>query len=684
MTNFDDTQGKDDLANPQSTSLIRRTPMTGASLVDPGTSGSTDPDFPPSRLTFLAIVALSAWGGVVAGLLEVALVVLRKRFFDADQIIKFTHHFHWFIPVANLGLFVALAAIGYPFVRIWPDRGRRLFTRALATFTLLPAILVAFPKIYAAALLLLAAGLATRIVPILERSRLRRHPVPLAGFFLPVAIVAFLAGTDWYRDHSKRVAENARPLPPPGSPNVLMVVLDTVAASHSSLNGYNRATTTTLSELAGRGLRFDCARATSSWTLPSHASMFTGQWLHDNPVGWLTPLDNQKPTIAEYLGSHGYATAGFIANVWFCAVGSGLSRGFAHYEDYIFPRLTALKTCVIGRRAIEFYQDAVSLNEDILKSVGCFDALEFIRESLANNRKDAAEVNGELLDWLSGRDQPDRPFFAFLNYFDAHYPYVIKPGRLRRFGAEPDDDYKRFLINHWWEIDKTKVSPSGVAFAADAYDDCIADLDEQIGKLIDTLERRGILENTWLIVVSDHGESFGEHPNIFGHGSTLFDTEVRVPLVIVPPTKLKRAIERPVGEPVSLRDIAATIVAMTGLTTGSPFPGDSLTRFRKNAMPDSEGGRPAILSELVPNDPDNRDYWGLPESLPPRASLKDSEWSYMRREVEVGEQLYHLTEDSREQRNLAQDPSFQETLRRLRASLDRWTKGPLLPGRFPP
>ena len=59
------------------------------------------------------------------------------------------------------------------------------------------------------------------------------------------------------------------------------------------------------------------------------------------------------------------------------------------------------------------------------------------------------------------------------------------------------------------------MSPSGVAFASDAYDDCIADLDEQVGKLIDTLDRRGILEQTWLIVVSDHGESFGEHPNIF-------------------------------------------------------------------------------------------------------------------------------------------------------------------------
>src|SRR6202030_3581936 len=111
----------------------------------------------------------------------------------------------------------------------------------------------------------------------------------LAGFPLPLTILAIVAGSVWYRDHSKQIAENARPLPPPGSPNVLMLVLAPPPASHTSVNGYNRATTNTLKELATRGLRFDCARSTSSWTLPSHASMFTGRWFHELSLGWLTP-----------------------------------------------------------------------------------------------------------------------------------------------------------------------------------------------------------------------------------------------------------------------------------------------------------------------------------------------------------------------------------------------------------
>jgi arylsulfatase A-like enzyme len=660
------------------------TSSTGVDTSTGGATGSTDPVRPRSRPALRTIFALSAWCGLVAGLLEVAAILLRKRLFDADQILRLSHHFVWLIPVANLCIFIALAVIGSAVLLIWPRRGRWLFTRALAAFTLLPPLLAAFPRIYAAALLLLAAGIAVRIVPLIERNHRRFHPYLLAGFLLPSAVVAILAGSVWSRDHSRQVAEDARPLPPPGSPNVLMVVLDTVAAGHASVNGYDRATTNTLSELAARGIQFDCARSTSSWTLPSHASMFTGRWLHELSLGWLTPLDGRQPTIAEFLGNHGYATAGFVANSWFCGASSGLSRGFTHYEDYIFPRLTTLKNCRMVGRALENYEVMFYFTKDVLRDLGCLDAVQLIHESLDSNRKDAAEVNRELLEWLSTRDQPDRPFFAFLNYFDAHSRYVLQPGRLRRFGAEPDDDYKRILIDHWQEMDKTGVSPAGVAFASDAYDDCIADLDEQVGKLVDALDRRGVLERTWLIVVSDHGESFGEHGNVFCHGSSLYDTEVRVPLLIIPPSKMETPAGLAIRDPVSLRDIAATIVDMAGLTAVSSFPGNSLTRFWKRRSPASDGVEPAILSELVPNDPKDRNYWGLPARLPPRASLKDSEWSYMRREVEVGEQLYHLTEDAREQRNRAQDPSVQDTLRRLRARLDRRTEGPLLPGRFPP
>jgi arylsulfatase A-like enzyme len=239
------------------------------------------------------------------------------------------------------------------------------------------------------------------------------------------------------------------------------------------------------------------------------------------------------------------------------------------------------------------------------------------------------------------------------------------------------------LIQHWWELDKTTVSPAGVAFAADAYDDCIADLDEQLGVLVDELDRRGVLDQTWLFIASDHGESFGEHAGIFCHGTSLYQTELHVPLLVIPPGG--SATQQTVKETVSLRDLAATIVDVAGLESGAPFPGVSLARFWKQpslVAPVQPPSTSPALAEVVPNDPLKRDYWGLPRQLSPLGAVKQGEWSYIRRETDLREELFHVSQDAKEQRNLAGDPSAQTTLKQMRAALDRQTAGPLLPGRF--
>ena len=181
-------------------------------------------------------------------------------------------------------------------------------------------------------------------------------------------------------------------------------MLDTVAAGHLSLYGYDRPTSTTLVELAERGIRFDAAQATSSWTLPSHATMFTGRWMHELSVGWLNPLDRDASDAGRVPRAQGYATAGFIANTTYCASDSGLGRGFTHYEDFIFPELTAFKTAVAGqsgpgRRAVD--------RAACLKAVASFGdrCVPWIslRHASRHDRKGAATVNREFLDWLASR-----------------------------------------------------------------------------------------------------------------------------------------------------------------------------------------------------------------------------------------------------------------------------------------
>jgi arylsulfatase A-like enzyme len=656
-----------------------------AASAEVGTFASSPADAGTGRRPFVSLWLLTGWCGLVAGLLEVGAMALRKGVFDSDQLYRMSRHFVWLIPLSNLCLFLMLGLFGCGVILIGPRGGRRLFARILCALTLLPAMLVAVPQIYGLAWAVVALGLAAQLVPLFERHRGIVRRFVLISSPAAVATVAILGASLWFGDRITRERERARPLPPPGSPNVLLIVMDTVAAGHLGLYGYNRATSTTLVELAGRGIRFDSARAASSWTLTSHATMFTGRWLHELSVGWLTPLDRAHPTLAEYLGGRGYATAGFVANTDYCATDSGLARGFTRYQDFIFPELTALKTTVLVRRALEGYQAVVYFTEDWLEATGLMPAVERLWRSLDTDRKGAAVVNRELLDWLSRRAPSERPFFAFLNYFDAHYPYRLPPGRFRRFGVEPSNNYERTLIQHWWELDKTTVSPEGVAFVRDAYDDCIADLDEQLGKLLDELDRRGILGETWLIIASDHGESFGEHAGIFCHGKSLYETELHVPLLVVPPGDV--AANRVVGEPVSLRDLAATIVDVTGLEAGAPFPGASLARFwgppSKPGAGRASSASPA-LAEVVPNDPSRRDSWGAPRPLPALGAVKNEEWSYIRREGDARDELFHLRDDPREKYNRADDPAVRATLQRMRSTLDRLTEGPLSPRRFRP
>ncbi len=298
------------------------------------------------------------------------------------------------------------------------------------------------------------------------------------------------------------------------------------------------------------------------------------------------------------------------------------------------------------------------------------------------DRKEASGVNREFLDWLSRRRQPERPFFAFLNYYDAHSPYELPSARIHRFGNQPVDPRDSDMIQGWWSMDKTAISPRDIAFAHDAYDDCVADLDEQLGRLFDELERRAILETTWVILAADHGESFGEHAGVFCHGTSLYQTELHVPLVIIPPGGLSS--KRVVTEPVSLRDLAATIVDVLGFQSGSPFPGESLARFWDGSSPSPSTLADRALSEVVPIDPLNPDPLEMVKPHWPIAAVIEGGWAYIRREADGREELFHLHEDAKESHNLASSPTAQPELERMRGSLRGLTAGPLTPQRFNP
>jgi len=452
---------------------------------------------------------------------------------------------------------------------------------------------------------------------------------------------------------------------------VLLVVLDTVRADHLSLYGYGRLTTPALERLAKRGIRFDEARATAPWTLPSHASFFTGRWPHELGVKWLTPLGGNFPTLAEYLGSRGYATAGFVANTLYCSYEAGLDRGFTHYEDYVLEQLMPFRTAWLVDLVLQKICD-VGVFVGRSFDVGPFRPTHeswFGTLFTVDRRKDARAINRAFMEWLSHRREPARPFFAFLNFYDAHAPYVLPRGAEYRFGLKPQRaaDFI-FLVEYWESLDKLKLPPVYRNLARDSYDNCVAYLDERLGSLFDGLQRRGVLDRTLVIVTSDHGEGLGEH-DLFDHGESLYRNEIHVPLLIVLPARNQS--QAVVRDTVSLRDLPATILDLAGLGSGSPFPGRSLARLWRDPSPGA--GSVAVdgaISELPRPNPYDPNHGRSPAHRGPLMSLAEGDFVYIRNERDETEEFFNARDDPGELRNLAELAAVQPILQRFRRRLN--------------
>ncbi len=396
-------------------------------------------------------------------------------------------------------------------------------------------------------------------------------------------LVAILFATAFWtiggRIWSEHRQKSALPTAPARAQNVLLIVWDTVRAANTSLYGYSRATTPNLERLASRGVRFDLAFSASSWTLASHASMFTGRWPHELRVDWKAPMRDGVPTLAEYLAAHGYDTAGFVANLDYCAAETGLARGFAHYEDYPLSLFDTFTGHVALGRRIDVPAWASAIESFLEKHTGrWYDVLPRSKE----HEKRADAINGAFLRWLGRRPANGRPFFAFLNYNDAHTPYEVPDPSIPGFGLRPSSASHRRILRAFTGVDKMTLSAADVHMANDVYDDCLFYMDLQLGLLIDELGRRGVLKDTLLIIASDHGEHLGDH-GLFFHGGSLYRQLVQVPLLMVGHKRIPAG--RTVAQPVSLCDIPATVIDLLGVGLGSPVHGSIGRKLLATARP---------------------------------------------------------------------------------------------------
>jgi arylsulfatase A-like enzyme len=611
---------------------------------------------PPTRRAPLApraAILLAISFGLAGGYLDLVLMLLKRTLVDEDGYFRTGRDFPWTVPVGHaLFLMIPGGAVAAVNRRRPGAVSMRAGTWLFATLAIWGALLRL--PLYGACTLLLGAGLARPIggaVAVLAE-RPRRLRYASAGL---LAVLAALAGASSVRQAVRESGALAGlPAPPANAPNVVLIVWDTVSACNLSLHGYPRDTSPNLARWARRGVRYDRAVAPAPWTYPSHSCFFTGRWPYQLNSQWTFTFDAPDPTLAEYLAARGYQAAGFAGNTAYCSYETGLDRGFLHFEDYpLTPR------SFLGRTAAGSW-----LLLNVLDRID-----PYARKWLRFQARDARGINDAFFDWL-GRRRRDRPFFAFLNEFDAHDPYVPPPDSSGRFGIAPrtPQDFRflrEFLASDYYGM---SVQPSAtlrqLAMARDCYDDCIAFLDDQLGRLLGGLAARGLLDNTVVIITSDHGEAWGDH-GLFSHRNSVYLEEVAVPLVVLAPGA---PAGRAVSAPVTLRDLPATVVDLLGLSDRSPFPGRSLAAYWSPAPGSAPPETTPALSELAgaaafrPQHERGLSRRGFQMSLV-------AQGRHYLRDGEGVEQLYDLERDPFERTNVIDSPEGQRAVGSLRQKL---------------
>ena len=450
-------------------------------------------------------------------------------------------------------------------------------------------------------------------------------------------------------ERAPAVAAPAPPATPAGRPNVLWIVMDTCRADALSCYGPSvRKTTPRLDALAAESVLYTHAISPSSWTLPSHAAMFTGTLVSRNGTSAERRcLGTRLPTVAEALARHGYRTYGYSNNE-FVAEPFGLHRGFERFRLASFG-------ATWGR----------------LLLAGRFDG------ALGLSDYGASETVATARRWMARCASAGEPFFVFLNFMEAHGWYGSTPGFARWLPKDVDAQKARRLGNtdfSAYNVDALDVSADDFRIVRALYDADMTYLDAQIGRLVDGLRELGVLENTLLVVTSDHGEHFGEH-RLWEHRFSLYNELIHVPLIVRYPGG--RDGGRRIAAPVSTIDIFPTILDVLDLPRdeGEQLQGRSLRQAHGHPSPRplvSEIGIPTQAALLtVGHHRPARITWFLRRLK----SIEDGGYKLIWAS-DGHHELYHVARDPREQANLID--TMPDKARELERKLVELTGKPLV------
>jgi arylsulfatase len=311
-------------------------------------------------------------------------------------------------------------------------------------------------------------------------------------------------------------------------PNIVLLTIDALRADHLSCYGYERNTSPFIDSLASDSLLFENAYSVSSHTREAVPALLTG----DHPGKFAAAgYQLSEESVASTLDMVGYRTAAFHSNP-FLSRGYGFDEGFDRFDDGLYfgkHRLIALAQRLMDKIRGRHYSRASKINE-------------------------------KACNWLRETRTSEEPFFLWNHYMDVHGPYQPPDSTPRRFWSEPvSDDQAQNLYRK--SVDRPEdVTPEEQQLQLDLYDGEISYLDEQIAKLFDWFKQNRLLDNSYVILTSDHGDAFGEH-GYYGHPRRLDCGLTSVPLLVLGPDISSARLD----VPVSLFDIAPTIRDLGGL-----------------------------------------------------------------------------------------------------------------------
>lgn len=605
-----------------------------------------------------SLVSIAFWFGILAGFGEGFGLLLFQRinWQQWGRVMHVSKEILWISPLVDLCFFLLIAFV----VAVASRFSRRLPAIRVLIFALI--FLTAYDWLmltghfYRRAALLFALGVAVafgRWFSKHERSAVEFYR--RTAIWLVVAFGLVFVGIEGGKRIHESVAVSKLPASAPESPNVLVIVVDTLRADHLSSYGYSRPTSPNIDALSRGGVLFENAIAPSSWSLPSHASLVSGRPVHEHGMGNVEPMpwlgwakDGLKglPTLGEALEKRGYRTGAFSANRIYFTSNVGLGRGFIHFEDYFDSVGDSFVRTQFGREFARLYMNR-SPKSKFTRAFRYFGLGAWLDKDSEGSgdyggiygiRKRADEVNRETLRWIA--QDRKRPFLAFLNYLDVHFAYGGPAG------------YPKPA----WDRGTTM----------DEYDAGVKYTDDFIGRLLHSLDGLGVLKNTIVIITSDHGEALGDHGLSF-HGAALYWDLVHVPLIISWPGHMPQGVR--VQQPVTNVDIANTALSLVGADQ-NPFPGPSLAALWGQPAPKDW---PKPVSELPETNTIVAADRAMQGKIPIAtdgwmSSVVSPQWQLIRHQKD-GDQIYEWKTDPAESNNMVTTPAGRAAISALAPDL---------------